>query len=116
MPQSSVFDIDTQKVPQVAPEPDLKKEKVNRVLDTEHNLTGKKKKQKIEYSSGVEKFFAENFAPELSTLSGRFVIITIWVLLGLASIYGCMHMKFDLSLEYFIPAESSVEKFFDLDL
>ena len=44
------------------------------------------------------------------------MIITIWVLLGLASIYGCMNMKFDLSLEYFIPAESSVEKFFDLDL
>ena len=50
------------------------------------------------------------------TLGGRLVVFTVWILLSLASVYGCMHMEFDLSLEYFIPSKSSVDKFFDLDL
>ena len=115
MPRAFLVDVRLSKVQEVAEDPDL--EKASKVFDTEHNLTSKKKKkEKKEFTSLVEKFFSLTFAPELMTLSGRLVVFTIWVLLGIASIYGCMHMKFDLSLEYFIPAKSSVDKFFDLDL
>ena len=40
------------------------------------------------YSSGVEKFMATVYAPELLSNEGRFSIITLWVVFSLVMLFG----------------------------
>ena len=82
----------------------------------DNSKSTKSNNRKEEYSSLVEQFFANTFAPELMTWSGRLVVIIIWTILCCTSVYGAVNMEMDLHLEYFIPNGSSVDTFFQLDL
>ena len=68
-----------------------------------------------EYSSAVEKFLATVFAPELTSFEGRASILTIWFMLCVVAIHGCMNVTIDFKFEFFIPPGSTPEKYFTLD-
>ena len=68
-----------------------------------------------EYTSAVERFIATVFAPELTSYQGRFSILTIWFMLIICAIYGCMNVSINFKFEYFIPPGSVPDKYFTLD-
>lgn len=68
-----------------------------------------------QYSSGVEKYIATVYAPELTTYQGRMSILIIWAMLVICAINGVMHVSINFKYEYFIPPGTTAEKFYALD-
>ena len=68
-----------------------------------------------ELASATERFLHYRFAPELLSHEGRIGIIAIYILSGLAALYGCMQVEIDFSIEYFIGKTSYVKDFYDLN-
>ena len=68
-----------------------------------------------EYTSAIEKFIATVFAPELTSMPGRLSILTIWFVMMVCAINGCMHVSINFKFEYFIPPGTTPDKYFQLD-
>ena len=68
-----------------------------------------------EYASSVEKFIATVYAPELTSNSGRYSVLTIWLMLIICAIYGCMNVTINFKFEYFIPEGTVTDAYFKLD-
>ena len=70
---------------------------------------------KEEYASSVEKFIATVYAPELTSTQGRLSVLTIWAMLLICAIYGCLQVEINFKFEYFIPEGTVTDKYFTLD-
>ena len=68
-----------------------------------------------ELASATERFLHYRFAPELLSHEGRIGIVSIYILSGLAAIYGCTQVRIDFSIDYFIGDKAYVKRFYDLN-
>ena len=68
-----------------------------------------------QYSSGVEKFIATLYAPELTTYQGRMSVLIIWAMLVICAINGVKHVSINFKYEYFIPPGTTADKFYELE-
>lgn len=92
-------------------------------INVDHNESLKKKelpkkkkvRAEIKYSSAVERFLGEKFAPELLTNQGRASIIVIWLVMSIVAVIGCMNLTIAFSINDFIPPDSPFREYFDLD-
>jgi hypothetical protein len=71
--------------------------------------------KKPSYSSGVEKFLAEKVAPEILSTEGRIAILSVYFVMAIVSVWGCMNLNIDFKVTYFISEEAYVFQWFELD-
>lgn len=64
----------------------------------------------------MEELFATFIAPEVLSDQGRYSIITVWILFAAASIYGGSQVELNFNMEYFIPRDSILKGFVDIDV
>ena len=69
----------------------------------------------MKYSSAVERFLGEKFAPELLTNQGRASIIVIWLTLSIVAVVGCMNLTISFTINDLIPPDSPFREYFDID-
>jgi predicted RND superfamily exporter protein len=74
-----------------------------------------KNSEEPEYSSSVEKFLAEKIAPELLSKEGRIAILSVYFIMCVCSLYGCLNVGIDFKVEYFISPTAYVFTWFELD-
>ena len=56
------------------------------------------------------------FAPEVLTHQGRILVISLWVVVGSVMLYGGYRVETNFTMEFFIPPDSNVDKFYKLDI
>ena len=66
------------------------------------------------FFTSSEKFFANKFAPALTSQKGRLSVIIVWlILIGFAT-YGLTKVEEDFNKDFFIPRESLTEDYNNL--
>ena len=68
-----------------------------------------------EVASATERFLHNKLAPELLSFEGRVVVLTIYLVMLIGALYGCLQVKIDFSVDYFITSDSYIYEYYQLN-
>jgi Niemann-Pick C1 protein len=55
---------------------------------------------------------AEKVAPEILSQEGRIAILSVYLIMAVCSVYGCLNLGIDFKVTYFISEEAYVFNWF----